>query len=199
MKRGFTLIELMIVVAIIAIIATIAIPNLMESRKSANESNAIAALKHYATAQHTFLNNNYSNANSASYPNPTNATKCYAPSWQNLGGTIAVFQDAAGNNLNLISSAFAHASDIQSSYRGYYFGNIANNSNNISYSASDWKFDFGLGAVPAVLGTTGRSAYAVDAKGTILMQDAETGGVDGDPTLGGTMVTDGTGGWQAAQ
>jgi len=54
MRRGFTLIELMIVVAIIAIIAAIAIPNLLGSRKAANQSTAIANLRTLATAQETY-------------------------------------------------------------------------------------------------------------------------------------------------
>lgn len=45
MKKQFTLIELMIVIAIIAIIAAIAIPNLLEARKHGNEASAIGTLK----------------------------------------------------------------------------------------------------------------------------------------------------------
>lgn len=50
-KKGFTLIELMIVIAIIAIIAAIAIPNLIEARKHGNEAAAIGALKTINTSQ----------------------------------------------------------------------------------------------------------------------------------------------------
>ena len=53
-RGGFTLVELMIVVAIIAIIAAIAIPSLQESRKSAIESAAIQALRTMVTANEQY-------------------------------------------------------------------------------------------------------------------------------------------------
>ena len=50
-KAGFTLIELMIVVAIIAIIAAIAIPGMLRARMAANEANAIGSLRTISTAE----------------------------------------------------------------------------------------------------------------------------------------------------
>ena len=79
-QKGFSLIELLIVVAIILIIAAIAIPNLLRARIAANESSAVAALRTLNTAQISY--------NSA-YP-----TAGYATALANLTGTSCAPPDS---------------------------------------------------------------------------------------------------------
>ena len=71
-QKGFSLIELLIVVAIILIIAAIAIPNLLRSRIAANEASAVGSIRTLNTAEVTY---------SSSYPD------CGFTTLTNLGGS----------------------------------------------------------------------------------------------------------------
>jgi prepilin-type N-terminal cleavage/methylation domain-containing protein len=75
-RKAFTLIEIMIVVAIVALLAGIAVPALLRARMSANETSAQAVLKSFATACES-----YAAANAALYPsqveNLTNGSPPY--------------------------------------------------------------------------------------------------------------------------
>jgi type IV pilus assembly protein PilA len=81
-QKGFSLIELLIVVAIILIIAAIAIPNLLRARIAANEASSVASIRTLNTAQISY--------NSA-YP-----TVGYASTMGNLAGTSCAPPTSAG-------------------------------------------------------------------------------------------------------
>ncbi len=53
-RRAFTLVELLIVLGIIVILSSLALPNMVASRKSANEASAIASMRQIASAQETW-------------------------------------------------------------------------------------------------------------------------------------------------
>jgi len=93
-QKGFSLIELLIVVAIILIIAAIAIPNLLRARIAANESASVGALRTLNTAQISYA---------SAYP-----TVGFASTLANLGGTSCA--PPATNSACLIDTALAGGS-----------------------------------------------------------------------------------------
>ena len=82
-QKGFSLIELLIVVAIILIIAAIAIPNLLRARIAANESSAAASVRTIATGELTYQTAYGDYATALAKLGPDTANGCTTPSSAN--------------------------------------------------------------------------------------------------------------------
>ncbi|MFA6280987.1 MAG: prepilin-type N-terminal cleavage/methylation domain-containing protein [Candidatus Omnitrophota bacterium] len=80
MRKSFTLVEIMIVVAIIALLAAVAIPGLIRSRTTANEANAIRAVKSIATSCEVFRASQSAPTYPTNLDSLTNATPPYVAS-----------------------------------------------------------------------------------------------------------------------
>ncbi len=114
MRKGFTLIELMIVIAIIAIIAAIAVPNLLESRVSSQESAAAAALKAGVfTGQVGFQAGNYVDKDGDGIGSYAVSGASVTLPWDALSGGETV---GAGISLTLLAPTYRGATPEISGY-----------------------------------------------------------------------------------
>jgi type IV pilus assembly protein PilA len=116
-QKGFSLIELLIVVAIILIIAAIAIPNLLRARMAANEASAVASLRTINTGENTYQ---------TGYP-----TVGFAAALVNLGGALGAACVPSSTTACIIDSVLANNGNPAGGGKsGYQFtsgaGTVAN-------------------------------------------------------------------------
>jgi prepilin-type N-terminal cleavage/methylation domain-containing protein len=107
-QKGFSLIELLIVVAIILIIAAIAIPNLLRARIAANEASAVASVRTMNTASITYNSTYGSYPTTLSNLGPSNGTTPTSTDADLLDGVLAPASGVAtksGYTFSFVSSA----------------------------------------------------------------------------------------------
>ncbi len=141
-QKGFSLIELLIVVAIILIIAAIAIPNLLRARISANESSAVGNLRTINTAEVAYQ---------TSFPSVG-----YSASLATLAGAGCPLAVPDNANACLIDATLAAATAAPGK-SGYYF----------TYKQGAGGGDYLNKATPVTQGSTGVKNFATDSSGVI--------------------------------
>jgi type IV pilus assembly protein PilA len=143
-QKGFSLIELLIVVAIILIIAAIAIPNLIRSRMAANEASAVAVIRTLNTSEVVY---------SATYGGFSANLKNLGPNTTTCTSTVIPTATAAC----LVDSVVGNDPSTKSGYTTTYGPGTA-----ITGATAGQVADYTLTATPVAIGSTGQRGFFSD-------------------------------------
>lgn len=146
-KRGFSLIELLIVVAIILIIAAIAIPNYLRSKMAANETSAAEHVRAITTAA-TVYNSTWNNG--------------YPPNLPTLGGAGLV---ASCTQAMLLDQLITTPPFLKSGYKFSYTG-VGTNTPLVPGCPRGF-YSYLAAAAPTTFGATGERSFCSDLPGVI--------------------------------
>jgi type IV pilus assembly protein PilA len=138
-QKGFSLIELLIVVAIILIIAAIAIPNLLRSRMAANEASAVGSIRTINTSEVTYA---------------STWGIGYGAALSNIGGAVGC--TASSTTACLIDPVLSAGAKS-----GYTFAAVGNSSSGGQLNGYE------VNGTPTTPGTTGTRAFCSDQSGVI--------------------------------
>lgn len=159
-QRGFSLIELLIVVTVILIISAIAIPNLMRAKMAANESATVGNLRTIAGAEVSYATVYATGAGLIGYSNDL----------ASLGGTDCVSPTPTSSCL--IDNNLAQSNSAATARSGYYF----------TYALSS-ALGFTLNADPVSFGTTGSRHFYTDATHVIRYTPTDRLANASDPAI----------------